>query len=245
MKMPSHQSAHQRGITKSISLVICAVAFAALCPPASVAQEGRYTNDQYGVSFQPPPGWVKDDEAGGDVLVQYLGPQRADRTRPVLNLTAQNSLMGFTDDEINAVASELTADFDERGMQEAKVTDRRRMSVGGFDALQLGLTYRRGNDPTEARQVYLPITEHGRTYLFTFIDTARHFGESSVAATNAINSFTAAVSRRGGPAAATPGARSAGGAGQYTLLLVIAGFVALVVIIGAVYLLLQRRKLAR
>jgi hypothetical protein len=237
--MPFQPSAPERKITKVVSLILCALAFAVLRLSAVEAQEARYANDQYGISFQPPPGWIKDDEAGGDVLVQYLGPQRADRTRPVLNLTAQNSVMGLTDDEISSLVSELTTDFDARGMQDARVTDRRKMTVAGFDALQLSLTYNRGSDPTEARQVYVPVPEHSRTYLFTFIDTPDHIGQSWPAASSAINSFTLAGAR---PTSTPTKSPVAGGAGDFTLLLVITGFVALAVILGAIYLLLQRRK---
>lgn len=196
-----------------------------LAPGAVVAQETpAYVSRQHNVSFRPPPGWTTD------ILVQYVGPERADDTRPALNLAAQNSQLDLSEQGLDSLSKELAQEFGD-----ARLLDRRRITIAGMDALQIELSYLQGDVPMRMRQVYVPVAEQSRTYLFTFVDTTEHFDETVGAATTAMSSF--AVTRSSG--SDSPGEGSNVGK---AVLLVLTGIVSLVLIIGAAYLLLRRQR---
>jgi hypothetical protein len=205
----------------------------ALCPAASRAQDARYANSQYGISFQPPPGYTPES------IVRYLGQPRADGTWPVLTLIADESLVDLSDQGVEALLKEMRATLADQGMEAIQVADRRRRNVASFDAWQMDLAYKRGAASIRQRQVYVPVSDHKRTYLFTFIDAAQHFDQSVAAAETAITSFTPATSPAQGDRI-----EQGGGAKPYTLPLIILGALALAIIIAAAYLLTRRRPAA-
>lgn len=214
---------------------IIGVAFLAFYCAAAQAQETRYV--EYGFSFQPPPGWQEDRAASGDVRVQYLGPQRNDRSQAKLNLTTQNYAVNLSDQQINAIADEMVANSKSLGWRESQVTDRRKLNIGGIEALQMDMTFNQDRNPTRLRHVFIPVPEHKRTYVFTFVDTAENFDETASAAATAINSFSPAISRMPG---ATPEA-SAIDSGLPKWLLITIAVIASIVVIAAAYLLLRKR----
>ncbi len=234
MKFHTKEIAKQKGVK-----VVIVVAVAVLCISTASAQDTRYSNKRYGISFQPPPDWVEDKGVRSDVLVQYLGPKREDNTRPVINLTALDNAISLDEDQIKAIESDLTAGFEDRGLSSARVVDRKKIKVSGFDALQMDLTYKQGDALVQSRQAYVPIQEHKRTYLFTFSDDARHFDESSSAAESALNSFAAQVSR---PPIANGESPTGETSSSHTLFLALIGIMALAVVVGAGYLLLRGRR---
>jgi hypothetical protein len=191
------------------------------------AQESRFTNSQYNVSFQPPPGW------NADILVRYLGPQRPDGTTPTLNLIVHGSTTSLNEQEIARLTSELVSGLTEQGAGNVQVVDRRVIKVAGIDSLQIDITYT-SDVPMRLRQVYIPVNDQNRTFLFTFVDTNEHFAETVAAAERAIASFN--VPRQ----SATAQGQSSSQAGSYTLLLVVVGMLALAVAIGGTYVLLKR-----
>ncbi len=214
---------------------IIGFALVAFCCAAVLAQDTRYI--EYGFSFQPPPGWQEDRAAGGDVRVQYLGPQRNDRIQARLNLTTQNYAVNLSDQQINSMADEMIANLKGLGMTAAQIVDRRKIPVAGVDALQMDMTYDQDRVPMRLRQVYVPVADHKRTYLFTFVDKAERFDETSPAAQAAINSFSPAVSRA--PATSTNvGEQSSSGLPRWLLISIAA--VALIVIIAAAYFLMRK-----
>ncbi|HVG21540.1 MAG TPA: hypothetical protein VNI02_21055 [Blastocatellia bacterium] len=205
----------------------------AFCAVAAQAQDARYTNSQYGISFQPPAGYTPEN------LVRYLGQPRADGTWPVLTLIADESLVDLSDKGTDALSKEMRDTLADQGMQAIQVDDRRKREVAGFDAWQMDLTYKRGAASIRQRQVYVPISDHKRTYLFTFIDAAQHFDQSVAAAETAIASFTPAASPT-----ASDEAKQGDGAKRYTLPLIILGAIALTIILAAIYLLTHSRPAA-
>jgi hypothetical protein len=193
---------------------------------ATRAQENpAYVSQQHNVSFRPPPGWTTD------ILVQYAGPQRTDGTRPALNLAAQNSQVDLSEQGIDSLSEELAQEFGG-----ARFLDRRRTKVAGVEALQIEVSYEQGDVPMRMRQVYLPVAEQGRTYLFTFVDAAAHFDETAGAAATAMSSFT--VVRPQAPQSASSDTASGS---DKTALLILTGVISLVLITGAGYLLLQKQ----
>jgi hypothetical protein len=220
-------------------LVIYAVAFVILCQSSTRAEDGRFV--EYGFSFQPPAGWQQDNTADADVRVQYAGPQREDKSQPRLNLTIQDYAINITDEQIEQLVREMLDQLKSLGMKDAQMADRRKITVSGYDALQMDLAYTQDNTPMRLRQVYIPVAEHKRTYLYTFVDAARYFDQSVAAAQNAINSFAPAGSS---PARSDVKQDANDGAGMWTLLLVLLGLVALAIIVGAAYLLIRRRAVA-
>jgi hypothetical protein len=201
-------------------------------------QEARYTNPQLGVSFQPPSGWTADN------VVRYLGPEREDGTWPVLTLISHDSALDLSESGTEALSQEMIDTLEGQGIGNVQVSDQRKRTIAGFDAYQLDLTYQQGGVPIRQRLVYVPVAEHKRTYLFTLVDTARRFNESASSVESAVSSFTPAVSRSGDPGArpgtVTPDAND--GAGMWTLPLVLLGVIALAMVVGAIYLLLRRRR---
>ncbi|MFP5263778.1 MAG: hypothetical protein ACLGJB_18000 [Blastocatellia bacterium] len=219
------------GLVKMACHMVIAAALA-LCPAAARAQEARYTNSQYGISFQPPAGYTPES------VVRYLGQPRADGTWPVLTLIADESLVDLSDQGVEALLKEMRATLADQGMEAIQVADRRRRNVASFDAWQMDLTYKRGAASIRQRQVYVPVSDHKRTYLFTFIDAAQHFDQSVAAAETAITSFAPAASPAQG------GGVERAGAKPYTLPLIVLGALALAIIIAAAYLLTRRRPAA-
>jgi hypothetical protein len=219
---------------RTAARLMMAIAAAAACcfitAQARQAQDTRYSNNQYGISFQPPQGWTADN------VVRYFGPQREDGTWGVLTLIAQDSALDLSDKGIEALAQEMRETLSVEGRDSIQVVDRRKRTVAGLDSLQMDLVYRENGVPIKQRQVYVPVGEHKRTYLFTLVDASEHFDESAAAAESAISSFAPALA-----GAQTTGGRAKEGAGAYTLLLVVIGVAALGVIIAAAYMLLRRR----
>jgi hypothetical protein len=212
-----------------------AVLFLALYCAAAHAQDTRYV--EYGFSFQPPPGWQEDRAASGDVRVQYLGPKRNDRSQAKLNLTTQNYAVSLSDQQVNAIADEMVANSRSLGWRDPQVTDRRKINIGGIEALQMDMTFNQERTPTRLRHVFIPVAEHKRTYLFTFVDTAANFDETAPAAAAAINSFSPAISRSTG---ASPDAAAATDSGLPQWALITIGAAGLLIVITAAYLLLRK-----
>jgi hypothetical protein len=223
---------------KTVGRVI-GFAIVALCCATVRAQETRYV--EYGFSFQPPPGWQEDRAAAGNVRVQYLAPQRNDRVQARLNLTTQNYAVNLNDQQINSMADDMIANIKSLGMSAAQVVDRRKISIAGIDSLQMDMTYDQDRVPMRLRQVYVPVADHKRTYLFTFVDKADRFDETAQAAQAAINSFSPAVTRD--PAAGT-GAGEQSGSGLPRWALISIAALALIVVIGAAYLLMRKQSQA-
>jgi hypothetical protein len=211
------------------------LAFLVLCCAAAQAQETRYI--EYGFSFQPPAGWQEDRAASGDVRVQYLGPRRNDRSQAKLNLTTQNYAVNLSDQQINAIADEMVANSQSLGWRDPQVTDRRKLTIGGIEALQMDMTFNQDRVPTRLRHLFVPVAEHKRTYVFTFVDTAANFDETAPAAVAAINSFSPAVSRS--PLASTD-ATDASESGLPRWALITIAALALIVIITAAYFLMRK-----
>jgi hypothetical protein len=226
--MPFRHQATKRWFIRVAGCVVVAAALPLLIVTAQ-GQDGRYTNSQYGISFQPPAGYTPEN------LVRYHGQPRADGTWPVLTLIADDSLVDLSDKGIDALSKDMRDTLAEQGMDAIQVADRRKRNVAGFDAWQMDLTYKRGAASIRQRQVYVPIGDHKRTYLFTFIDAAQHFDESVAAAESAIASFVPSASAGAGDET------KKGGAGPYTLPLIILGAIALAIIITATYLLTRKR----
>ena len=209
--------------------LIAAAALVLLCFVASAAQDTRYTNSEYGISFQPPAGYTRE------TLVRYLGEPRADGTSSVLTLIADESIIDLSDRGMDALSKEMRDTLADQGMDSIQIGDRRKRNVAGFDALQMDLTYKGGGASIKQRQVYIPVSDHKRTYLFTFVDAAQHFDQSVAAAESAIASFATSAAA---PAAA---AKQEGEAMGNRWLLIALGIMALALIIGATYLLTRGR----
>jgi hypothetical protein len=225
----------QKAVGRAIGFAIIA-----FCCVAGHAQDTRYV--EYGFSFQPPPGWQEDRAAGGDVRVQYLGPQRNDRIQARLNLTTQNYAVDLNDRQINSMADEMIANLKSLGMKDPQVIDRRKIPIAGIDALQMDMTYDQDRIPMRLRQVYVPVADHKRTYLFTFVDKAERFDETAPAAAAAINSFSPATSRASVTGADTSERSDAGLPGWVRIsILIFIASVALFVVIWAAYLLMRKR----
>lgn len=227
--MPFRHEATEHRFIRMAGRFIAAAALAILCSIAAQAQDTRYTNSQYGISFQPPAGYTPE------ALVRYLGQPRGDGTWSVLTLIADESLVDLSDKGIEALAKEMRDTLADQGMDGIQVNDRRKRNIAGFDALQMDLSYKGGGAPIRQRQVYIPITDHKRTYLFTFIDAAQHFDDSVAAAEGAIASFAPVA-----PVSASADAKPDGGASPNRWPLILLGILAIGIIIAATYLLVRR-----
>jgi hypothetical protein len=197
---------------------------------AAQAQDARYTNSQYGISFQPPAGYTPE------TVVRYLGQPRGDGSSPVLTLIADDYLVDLSDKGIDALSSQMRGTLADQGVEAIQINDRRKRNVAGFDAFQMDLTYKDGRASIRQRQVYIPVNDHRRTYLFTFIDASQHFDQSVAAAETAIASFTPAA-----PTSPVADAKQDATAIANRWPLIVLGILALAVIIAATYLLLRRR----
>jgi hypothetical protein len=228
--MPFRNEATGLRRIRMASCLIIAAALSFLCSVTSQAQDNRYTNNQYGISFQPPAGYTPE------AVVRYLGQPRADGTSSVLTLIADESLVELSDKGIDTLSKEMRDTLEDQGMGAIQISDRRKRTVAGFDALQMDLSYKAGEASIRQRQVYIPISEHKRTYLFTFVDAPQHFDQSVAAAESAIASFAPAAS--GGPAASA--VKQDDGAMANRGPLIILGILALALIIAATYLLMRR-----
>ena len=226
--MPFRHEAAEIRLTRIAGLIVFAAALF-FCSIAARAQDTRYTNDQYGISFQPPAGYTPEN------LVRYLGQPRADGTWPVLTLIAEEYLVDLSDKGVDALSKEMRDTLADQGLEGIQVAEGHKRNVAGFDAWQMDLTYKRGAASIRQRQVYVPISDHKRTYLFTFIDAAQHFDQSVASAENAIASFAPTAS-----ATVSDEAKQSGGAKSYTVPLIILGLIALAIIIVATYLLMRR-----
>jgi hypothetical protein len=226
--MPIRHEAMEIRLIKIAGLVIIAAALG-FCCIAAQAQDTRYTNSQYGISFQPPAGYTSEN------IVRYIGEPRGDGTWPVLTLIADESLVDISDKGVDALSKVMLNTLADQGVEAIQVAEGRKRNVAGFDAWQMDLTYKRGGTSLRQRQVYVPVSDHKRTYLFTFIDAAQYFDQSVAAAESAIASFAPAASR-----AESDEAKQSGAAKSYTLPLIILGALALAIIIGAAYLLMRR-----
>jgi cobalamin biosynthesis Mg chelatase CobN len=206
---------------------------------AAAAQDSRYV--EYGYSFQPPAGWQQDVEAEGNIRVQYFGPERADGTQPKLNLSVQNYAVGLSEQQAGSLSAEMIESIRALGMKDPKVISSSKTTISGHEALQIDYSYTQDGEPTRLRQVYVPVSDHKRTYLFTFVDKAQHFDQSAPAVQGAVNTFTVA---RAGDSPATRSSESAQEPGVWKWVLTIIGVLALVVVAVATYLLIRRRAIA-
>lgn len=183
-----------------------------------------YFSRQENVTFRPPPGWSTD------IMVQYAGPERSDGTRPTLNLTTEETHIDLSERRLSELTQEILQEFGE-----ARLVGSRRTAIGVREAFQIEVAFLQVGVPMRMRQVYIPVAEQGRTYLFTFADSAEHFDETLAAATSAISSFE--VMRN--PDASGP---VRGRDGAKTALLVLALVIGFALLIGASYLLLQKQR---
>lgn len=191
------------------------------------AQEAEvYNSRQHNVTFRPPRGWTTD------IIVQYAGEERADGTRPTLNLTADNTHIDLSEQRLSTLTRELLQEFGE-----ARLVNSRRTSIGAREAFQVEVAFLQAGVPMRMRQVYIPVAEQNRTYLFTFADSAEHYDETVSAAAGAMSSFElprasqeSSEVARGGPGAAK------------TALLILAGIFAIALVVGASYMLIQRQR---
>ena len=194
-------------------------------------QDARFTNNQYNVAFQPPPGWVPT------ILVQYEGPQRQEGMHPALNLTAVESLTDVSEQGANKLADDFVAEFTGEGFEDAKILGRRKLTIAGLEALQIDLSFGAGESPIQIRRVFIPAKQQNRTYIFTLSDRADRFGESAPLADAAIASFS--FPQTAGAAAGTTPAGAKAPASS--LLLILLGVLALAVVVGIAYLLSRKR----
>ena len=208
---------------------------------AGERQTPRYSNRDYGVSFQPPPGWVEDENRNipEEVLVQYIGPRRADGSRPAINLAVQDSVMALSDQEVDRAVKELYQDMRNGGLEGVKILGQRKTNIAGFDAFQIDLEYLLEDKPIRSRYTYIPVAEHRRTYQLTYADRAEYFDEIAPVAEGAFKSFVPVVSRPPSAQSPLPAAEESG---DWTLLLIILGVAALALVLGALYLLFARRR---
>lgn len=229
----------RKRVSLATILTVCVAVFAMLLTATARAQDARYV--EYGFSFQPPAGWQQDAEAEGPIRVQYFGPQRGDGSQPRLNLSVQNYAINLSDQQINSLSTEMLANINELGMRDSKVISHGKTTIAGHDALQIDYSYNQDGAPIRLRQVYIPVGDHKRTYLFTFVDNAQHFEQSAGAVQAAISSFTSAQASSS-PATATPEPEQ--GASSWEWLLIIIGIIALCAVAGAAYLLMRRKAIA-
>lgn len=210
-----------------------AIAFA--CAAAAQAQDTRFTNNQYGISFQPPAGWKADP------LAQYFGPQRADKSAPSLALLSEETALDISDNRIETLARELREGISREGLEDVQIADRRKRTISGREALQLDIAYKVNDASLRQRRIYIPVREQNRTYMFMLVDTAQQFEQSAAAAEAAINSFALAGQPVQGANSASndPARRSVP-----VLLLALLGIAALALIVGSAYLLLRQRASA-
>jgi hypothetical protein len=215
-----------------ISRAMIAPLFVAICVCAVEAQDNRNSSNQGGVCFQPPPGWTH----------QLLGPERKDGSGPVLTVETQNTALNLSDNSLAALAKELRDGLSRDGAEGVQVSTAQKRNIAGRDAAQIDLNYKQANVAVRERRVYVPIGEQNRTYLFTMLDRAEHFDQSATAADTTINSFTLWAKAR---ADTGWGDEEAAGGRRTSLPLLIAlGVAALALIIGAGYMLLQKRTRA-
>jgi hypothetical protein len=220
------------------SAIIIFVAFVMWSATAR-AQEARYV--EYGFSFQPPAGWQQDEEAEGAIRVQYFGPRREDGSQPKLNLSVQNYALNLGEQQINSLTTEMVENISGLGMKDPKVIFSGKTMISGHEAMQIDYSYNQDGTPTRLRQVYVPVSDHKRTYLFTFVDKAQHFDQTAAGVQAAIGSFSTAPASAS-PATATP--KQGEEAGRWNWVLIILGIIALAVVAGATYMLMRRRAIA-
>jgi hypothetical protein len=217
-----------------LAALILTLAFTA----ASVAEtdEARFTNNQCKVAFQPPPGWQPA------ILVQYIGSPREDGARPALTLAAQETLIDLSDQAVDDLANESSTQIGGDAVEGAQVTARKKLSISGLDAVELEFSYKIDGTLIRLEQVYIPVSQQNRTYLFTLEDSADHFADSQAIADKAISSFSllsaanASTATSGSPSP-TPGK----GPVTPVLPLVVVGAAALAIGIAATYLYLRAR----
>jgi hypothetical protein len=217
-----------------MAVTIFAVAASPLA--AAQSQNARFNDVQSGYSFQPPQGWTPEH------VLRYRGPGRDDNTFPALVMTSFDSAFVLSDSNIEAFAQDLRAELTDRGLQSVRVVSSQKRSVAGRDALQVDVTYQDGKVPVRQREVIVPVSSQSRTYQFTFKDAAVHFDQSAANAEGAISSFTLGAEA----AAAQPAVRTdeRGEPDSRNWLLIAVGALALMLIVGAAYLLLRRPRAA-
>ncbi|HEY7912247.1 MAG TPA: hypothetical protein VIG62_10085 [Blastocatellia bacterium] len=221
---------------KPVLILMLASLFAFASAPVAAAQDqnSRFTDGQAGLSFQPPAGWTPEH------ILRYRGPKRDDETFPALVVTWFDSAFVLSDSNIEAFTQDLRAELTSSGFQSVRVTGSQKRSVAGREALQVDVTYQDGKVPVQHREVIVPASSQGRTYQFTFKDAAVHFDQSAAAAEASISSFTL------GAITDLPAAQSGqrpdqpGAADSNNLLLFVVGALALIIVVGAAYLLLRR-----
>jgi hypothetical protein len=158
----------------------------------------------------------------------------------MLSLLTEERVLDISDNGVEALAREVREEISREGMEDVQVADRRKRTISGRDALQLDATYKVGDTGMRLRRVYIPVREQNRTYMFMLVDTAQQFEQSAAAADAAINSFAIAGQPAGDArTTAEPGRRTIP-----VLLLALLGIAALALVLGAGYLLLQRRASA-
>jgi hypothetical protein len=211
--------------------ILIGVAALCSCFATAHAQDARFTNNQHGISFQPPAGWKADP------IAQYISPQRADGGAAMLSLFSEENALDISDNRIEALAREVREEISREGLEDAQIADRRKRAISGRDALQLDATYKVGDIQMRLRRVYIPVREQNRTYMFMFVDTAQQFEQSAATAEAAINSFALA----GQPSSGAQASREPSGRRVPVLLLILLGVAALALMLGAGYMLMRRR----
>jgi hypothetical protein len=227
---------HQVRRAKPVLILMLAALFSFVVAPAAAAQNenARFTDGQAGLSFQPPAGWTPEH------ILRYRGPKRDDDTFPALVVTWFDSAFVLSDSNIEAFMQDLRAELTGSGLQSVRVIGSQKRSVAGREALQVDVAYQDGKVPVQQREVIVPASSQARTYQFTFKDAAVHFDQSAAAAEGSILSFT--LGAVADASAAQTGQRPdpEGAADSSNLLLFVVGALALIIVVGAAYLLLRR-----
>jgi hypothetical protein len=156
----------------------------------------------------------------------------------VLSVETQNTALNLSDNSLAALAKEIRDSLSRDGADAVQVSTAQKRSVAGRDGAQIDLSYKQADLSVRERRIYLPVGEQNRTYLFTLYDRAEHFDQSAAAADATINSFTLSAQPGAG---AGWGDEEASGRRLSLPLLIALGAIGLALIIGAGYLLLQKR----
>jgi hypothetical protein len=106
--------------------------------------------------------------------------------------------------------------------------------------LQVDVTYQDGKVPVQQREVIVPASSQARTYQFTLKDAAVHFDQSAAAAEGSISSFTLGAVADASVAQSGQQPDPEGAADSSNVLLFVVGALALIIVVGAAYLLLRR-----
>jgi hypothetical protein len=196
----------------------------------------RFTNPQCKVSFQPPAGWEPS------ILVQYVSPPRDDGGRAVLTLTTQHALVDLSDQGMDELANESSAQMSGEAVDGPQVTGRKKVSISGLAAVELELSYKVDGTPMRLRHTYIPVSSQGSTYLFTVEDVADRFAESATLADKAINSFSLDSDASSASPIGSPGPTPVKSTAARLLPFALTAAIALLVGIAGTFVFLGRRN---